>query len=80
MVAPAAEAGVGYVEWAGFSPDGSRLLVARERRVEGTFTRSFELLRLDTLATVARAGRPNDLTAFYRWQAPSWKGQTLALR
>jgi hypothetical protein len=80
VVAPGSEAGVGYVEWAGFSPDGSRLLVAREKRVDTQFVRTFELVRLDTLAVVAKAGRPNDLTAFYRWQAPAWKGQTLALR
>jgi hypothetical protein len=80
VIAPASEIGLGYVEWAGFNPGGTRLLVARETRVGGSFARSFDIVRLDTLAVVAKAGRPNDLTSFYRWQSPAWKGQTLALR
>ena len=80
VVTPASETGLGYVEWAGWTPDGTRLLAAREARVNGRFTRSFELLRLDTLAVERKAERPQNLTPFYRWQAPEWKAQTLALR
>lgn len=80
VLAPTTEIGIGYIEWAGWSPDGTRLLIAREARAAGKLTRSFEVLRLDTLAVLGKAGRPNDMTAFYRWQSPAWKAQTLALR
>jgi hypothetical protein len=79
-VVPSGEPGLGYVEWAGWTPDGTRMLAVREVRVEGRFVRSFELLRLATMAVERKAERPQDLTPFYRWQAPEWKGQTLALR
>jgi hypothetical protein len=80
VVTPAAETGLGYVEWAGWTPDGAHVLAAREARVNGRFARSFELLRLDTMTVERKAERPQDLTAFYRWQAPEWKAETLALR
>lgn len=80
VVAPASEPGLGYVEWAGWTPDGTRLLAARETRVAGRFSRSFELVRLDTMAVERKAGRPNDLTPFHRWHSPEWASQTLALR
>lgn len=80
VLAPAAEAGLGYVEWAGWTPDGTRLLAARETRVADGFSRSFELLGLDTMAVERKAGRPDDLTPFHRWQSPEWRSQTLALR
>jgi hypothetical protein len=80
VVAPAGEPGLGYIEWAGWTPDGRRVLVARETRIGGRFTRSFEIVRLDTMAVERKAGRPRDLTPFHRWQSPDWKSQTLALR
>ncbi|HEV8715506.1 MAG TPA: hypothetical protein VGX03_22085 [Candidatus Binatia bacterium] len=71
---------LGYIEFAGWVPDGSRVLAAREVRVDGKFKRSFEILRLDTLEVEQQAESPNALTPFYRWQAPDWKRQTLAVR
>jgi hypothetical protein len=71
---------VGYAEFAGWVPGGRQLLVAREALGEGKKIRSFEQLRLDTLASVKQAGEPSALTAFNRWQDPSWKGQTVSLR
>ena len=71
---------LGYLEFAGWAPDGSRVLAAREARVDGRFKRSFEIIRLDTLEVEKQAGSPNALTPFHRWQDPDWKRQTLALR
>jgi hypothetical protein len=71
---------LGVVEFAGWVPGGSRLLVAREARVEGRFRRSYEVLKLDTLTLENRADKPDGLTAFHRWQDPRWKQVTLSLR
>lgn len=71
---------LGYIEFAGWMPDGSRVLAAREARVDGKFQQSFEILRLDTLEVEKRADSPNALTPFHRWQDPQWKRQTVAIR
>jgi len=76
----ASEPDIGYVEFAGWVPGGTRMLVAREARSEGQVLRRFEIVRLDTLAVVRRAGKPSVLGAFRRWQDPSWKQQTLSMR
>jgi hypothetical protein len=61
-------------------PGGKQLLVAREHRADGRFRKSFELLRLDTLNVEKTADAPSSINAFYRWQDPVWKKQTIALR
>ena len=71
---------LGYVEFAGWVPHKARMLVAREARVDGRWQRSFEVVRLDTLAVVGRADEPAHLSAFYRWQAPAWQAVTVSLR
>lgn len=71
---------LGVVEFAGWVPGGSKLLVSREVRVEGRFRRSYEVLKLDTLTLENRADKPDALTVFHRWQDPRWKQVTLNLR
>jgi hypothetical protein len=70
----------GYAEFAGWVPGGRQVLVAREARGEGKYQRHFEVVRLDTLAVAQHAREPGDLDAFRRWQDPSWKRLTVAIR
>jgi hypothetical protein len=80
-LAPAAtEPGVGYVELAGFTPDGSRVLVAREALVEGKIKSSFQVLKRETLLPEKTAERPQDSGTFHRWSSADWKSRTLAVR
>ncbi|HEY7373940.1 MAG TPA: hypothetical protein VIF57_17400 [Polyangia bacterium] len=74
------DATVGYVEAAGFSPDGGRLLVVREARAGNQATRRFQVVGTATLAVERWAGTVDKLAAFKRWGAPSWRAGTLALR
>jgi hypothetical protein len=71
---------VGYVESAGFSPDGRRLLVVRESRAAGRPSRRFQVLAAATLAVEHWSPSAEQLGAFKRWSAPSWRAGTLALR
>lgn len=71
---------VGYAEFAGWVPGGSQMLVAREAQGEGRYRKNFEIVRLDTLATVRQAGDPSMLGAFQRWQDPAWKRNTVSVR
>ncbi len=71
---------VGYAEFAGWVPGGAQMLVAREAQGEGRYRRNFEIVRLDTLATVRQAGDPSMLGAFQRWQDPGWKRHTVSVR
>lgn len=74
---------LGYVESAGFSPDGERLLVVREARLDnGRFERRFQVLRASTpeLKIELQAGTPRVLYAFRRYASPTWRSDTLSLR
>jgi hypothetical protein len=94
-LAPAAvDPDLGYVELAGFAPDGARLLLAREARMTGPLgqpgtlapwvMRSFQIVRVDDRAggvTVEKqAARLDNFVSFRRWQSPDWRRATLALR
>jgi hypothetical protein len=70
----------GYVEYAGYVPASRRLLIAREVMSRGRRKREFQELRLDDLTLVRRAGTPQLLRDFGRWQDAAWRTGTLALR
>jgi hypothetical protein len=81
VVVPAADGpDVGYVEPAGWSPDGRQLLVVREARVDGQMRKTFEVLDAATLSVKKRATSAAALAAFHRWSDPDWRAQTVALR
>ena len=81
ILPPAATAPhIGYAEFAGWRPGGKQMLVAREARGDGRYRRSFEVVQLDSLATVRQAAEPGGVAAFQRWQDTSWKRETVSLR
>ena len=61
-------------------PGTEQMLVARETRQDGRYRQSFEIVNMNTLETVKQADKPNNLSTFYRWQDPVWKGQTVSVR
>lgn len=69
----------GYIEFAGYAPATRRLLLVREVRERGRFSRRFEERRLDDLALVRQATTPELLRDFGRWQDVEWRRDTLAL-
>jgi hypothetical protein len=90
-MAPAAvDPELGYVEAAGWSPDGTRLLVAREARLTGPLgqpgtlapwiSRSFQIVRADDLVVEKQAAHLDNFVSFRRWATPDWHRTTLALR
>ena len=61
-------------------PGGTQLLAAREIKIDGRYKQRFEILRTADLQVEKWADNPNNLTPFYRWQDPAWKGQTVSVR
>lgn len=70
----------GYAEFAGWVPGGKQILVAREARSEGKYTRNFAVLSLDTLSAERQSNDPVAIAAFQRWPDPSWRQWSLSLR
>jgi hypothetical protein len=70
----------GYVDFAGFAPGTSRILLVREVKERARFRRWFEEVRLDDLVLVRQASSPELLRDFGRWQDVQWRRDTLALR
>jgi hypothetical protein len=71
---------LGYVEFAGWVPGATQMLAAREAKIDGRYKTSFEVLRTANLEVEKQADQPRNLSVFYRWQDPVWKGQTVSLR
>ena len=82
MLTPGNEGpGLGYVEWAGWSPPSrGKLLVVREVKFNGKVTRRFEVLRTDSLLAVKTANEPKKLDAFGLWADAEWRQDTVSLR
>lgn len=81
MVPPSADGpAIGYVEFAGWLPDGKKYLSAREARIDGRYQQRYELRRVDTQTVENFADKPGNLNAFHRWQSAVWKSQTVSLR
>ena len=82
MLAPATDGpDLGYVELAGWSPDGS----ARRDRARGAQRRRdriapSQVVKLDSLAVDKQTSRLADLGPARGWITPEWRGRTLALR
>lgn len=74
------EAGIGYVEFAGWAPNGKQILLAKESRSEGKYQRRYEVVNLASLAVQRQARDASILGAFRRWQDPSWKANSVSLR
>ncbi len=82
---------LGYVELAGFSPDGAHIAVVREARVTGPLgsphttpgrtDRSFQVLSTVDQSVEQRSPTLYGASAhFKRWETADWKRKTLALR
>jgi hypothetical protein len=81
VLAPATEGpDLGYVELAGWSNDGARAVIVREARTGGEIHRTWQILKLDSLAIDKQTSRLADLGAARGWITPEWRGRTLALR
>jgi hypothetical protein len=80
LVPATVEPEAGYVETAGFSPDGAHLLVVREARGIGHPPRRFQMLSVPALTVEKQANSADKLLSFKRWSAASWRAGTLALR
>lgn len=70
----------GYVELAGWSPDGTRAILVREARTRNVVTKSYEAIVLGTLAVDRQSSTLAGLGTAKRWAAREWRGRTLALR
>lgn len=71
---------LGYIEFAGWSQGTPQILLARELRIAGRQKRSFEVARIDTLATQKQASDSSLLVAFTKWQDINWKRSSVTLR
>ena len=70
----------GYVELAGWSPDGERALLVREARADGVVRKSYETVQLATLAVEHVSTTLAGTGGAKRWASAEWHGRTLALR
>jgi hypothetical protein len=81
VLAPATEGpDLGYVELAGWSGDAARAVIVREAREAGAIHRTYQVIKLASLAVEHQSSRLADLGAGRAWLLPEWRGRTLALR
>lgn len=75
------EARLGYAEFAGWSPNGKQILLAKESRTpKGHYHRRYEVVNLATLAVQRQARDASILGAFQRWQDPIWLANSISIR
>jgi hypothetical protein len=77
---PGVDASLGYIEFAGWVPGGTKMLAAREVQSGGRIVKRFEVVDIATLAVDRHADAPASLSLFYRWQDAAWKRETVSLR
>jgi hypothetical protein len=70
---------LGYVELAGWSPDGARAIVVREVKTDGVVRRTWQIVKLATLEVEKSSSMLRGLDA-RQWTSAEWRGRTLALR
>lgn len=70
----------GYVELAGWSPDGTHALIVRESRSGASVKKSYEDVTLATLAADHTSSTLAGLGAMKRWASAEWRQRTIALR
>jgi len=81
VLAPATEGpDLGYVELAGWSGDAARAVIVREAREAGAIHRTYQVVKLASLAVEHQSSRLADLGPGRAWLTPEWRGRTLALR
>jgi hypothetical protein len=71
---------LGYVEFAGWPPQTTHMLIVRELGSTSGFHRRFESITLDSLQIEHQAGSPALIPGFGRWQDAAWRSTTVALR
>ncbi len=71
---------LGYVDLAGWSPDGKQALVVREAREEGRVRRVFQVVALGTLEIERETRLFSSLGKVKKWATSDWRSRTLALR
>lgn len=75
------EAHLGYAEFAGWSPNGKQILLAKESRTpKGNYHRRYEVVNLASLSVKRQARDASILGAFQRWQDPVWLADSLSIR
>jgi hypothetical protein len=81
VLAPATDGpDLGYVELAGWSGDAARAVIVREAREAGAIRRTYQVVKLASLAVEHQSSRLADLGPGRAWLTPEWRGRTLALR
>jgi hypothetical protein len=80
LLPAAVDPSLGYVEVAGWTPDGSQMLVVREAFLGDHHWRRFQTLRATSLAIKTETSSLDRFVTFRRWHSPEWKASTLALR